>query len=180
MSYRGFLIPVLAFATLTLPHCRASEKTESARDHRATREASCTIQTPLKPGIPGSPGNPITSKINPNGDSELSSLMRKMLNDLNNLRGLVLSGSSNIPQISGHERILCTWPTQPDIRGELFGSLSKTYLSALQSFESQQTPDKHSYNAVVAGCLGCHNSFCPGPIHLIQSLWIESSATNPK
>ncbi len=152
--------------------CETSSNANNSPSQTAASSKACTLATPLKPGIPGSPDNPIKSDINPNGDSELSHLMRKMLKDLQKIRPSILAQSKTIPPVQGHERIRCSWPSDPGIRGPLFGALSDTYLSSLKFFEST-APTNDSYNGVVAACLGCHNSFCPGPIHLIQNLWIE-------
>jgi len=185
MILKNFIHCGVALAFLGLFACEIPPSNESSSEVKADSKlsssaSSCTLETPLKPGIPGSPSNPIKSDINPNGDSELAHLMRKMLKDLQDIRPLVLSQKPVKTSIQGHERIRCTWPSDSDIRGPLFGSLSDTYLSTLEIFGTHPIPSIDSYNGVVAGCLGCHSNFCPGPIHLIQSLWIESPTTPTK
>ena len=185
MTHKTFAKRAVALSLLGLVACEASPtganpstvKNQSAQPSSAS---SCSLETPLKPGIPGSPDNPIKSEINPNGDSELAHLMRKMLKDLQEVRPLVLGQNQVNTPVKGHERIRCSWPSDPGIRGPLFGSLSDTYLATLGHFETQTTPNIDSYNGVVAACLGCHSNFCPGPIHLIQNLWIESPTTRSK
>lgn len=182
MTKRKSLLGAAFFSLVWTAHCtspessvRKEQKPPPPSTSQAQQNAQCTINTPLIPGIPGSPTNLITSGINPNGDSELSHLMREMLSDLKRLRSEVVANRQLSPLQSNHARIRCTWPNDPDVRSPLFDSLSATYLAALESLQKKPAPNRHDFNAVVAGCLGCHNSFCPGPIHLIQNLWIDSA-----
>jgi hypothetical protein len=137
-------------------------------------QQECTLETPLVPGIPGSPGHWITSSRNPNGDSELAVLMREMLHDLQRIRPDIVAGKApSHPGPMNHHLMRCSWPNEPSVRGPVFGALATSYLTALKQLKIQNNPSPDAYNGVVAGCLGCHNQFCPGPIHLIQNLWID-------
>lgn len=145
-------------------------------------EPACSIHSPLTPGVPGSPGHLVKSERNPNGDSELAVLMRKMLSDLQNLRVDVLAKRPPSSFPDNHHRMACVWPSEEAIRSPLFAGLAKNYLGPLNHLKKQEIPSSDSFNSVVAGCLSCHRNFCPGPIHLIENLWIDpapSSAPEP-
>lgn len=131
----------------------------------------CTITTDLKPGVPGSPGHLIDSPINPNGDSELSDLMRTMLDDARAAREAVLAGTP-IPKMAAvHRRVRCTWPTDPATRNGHFDSMSKRYLDAVTNLE--KTATKRAYGEVVEACLHCHENTCPGPTVAIRKLRLD-------
>ena len=164
---------LLLWSTLAIQTGCSSSKPTPPLEAPALQQ-ECTLETPLVPGIPGSPGHWITSARNPNGDSELAVLMREMLDDLQKIRPDVVAGRApKNPGPMNHHLMRCSWPNEPSIRGPVFGALASTYLIALNHMETQDIPSPDAYNGVVAGCLGCHNQFCPGPIHLIQNLWID-------
>jgi hypothetical protein len=130
----------------------------------------CTIRTPLKPGVPGSPGHHIESKINPNGDSELAHLMRTMLAELQSVRNDVMNemAQSRIP--AGHERMVCTWPTDDKTRSPLFGAMAGKYMGTVREFNRAKKADVKRFNAVVDSCVACHEQSCRGPLAVIEPL----------
>lgn len=136
-----------------------------------TVEPDCTLQTPLVEGIPGSPGHLIPSQRNPNGDSELAALMRKMQGDLEKARELVLKNEVPQPMLSRHRRIRCSWPTVATDRDAAFDGFAVGYLDAVKAFDA--APDKKAaFGAMVAACRACHERACPGPIAAIDQLKI--------
>jgi hypothetical protein len=145
-------------------------KTAAEADTSPEAVEVCTWQSPLEAGIPGSPGNLIASEINPNGASELSVLMRKMVDDLREIRQGILNGAPPAQYPADHHRMRCTWPTDPDVRNPLFDGMAKSYLVAYDRLKV--TKDSHAarYEAVLDGCVGCHSNTCQGPIPLIESL----------
>ena len=94
MARKTFTQSMVVLAFLGFVACEAppSNKGRTAVEAESKQPASsCNLETILKPGVPGSPNNLIESDINPNGDSELAHLMRKMLKDLQDIRPLVLA-----------------------------------------------------------------------------------------
>jgi len=149
----------------------------------AEAKEECTLQTPLKPGIPGSPGNLIASARNPNGDSELSDLMRKMVADLQGVRQQIMNGALPESFPSGHDRIRCTWPTDLDGRNEIFDAMAQQYLNAYKALADSKADTAKAeiearYAAVVGSCVTCHENSCRGPIPMIKNLHL-SQAPNP-
>jgi hypothetical protein len=136
----------------------------SAEDDR-----DCNLQTPLVPGIPGSPGNLIVSPRNPNGDSELSALMRVFVDDLIAARAALEAGRAPLPLREVHRRMRCAWHTKEDTRNETYDALAKGYLAEVGRFDA--APDRERFNGIVQSCVACHGVFCGGPLDLIEGLF---------
>jgi len=131
-------------------------------------DADCNLSTTLVPGIPGSPGHLIQSTRNPNGDSELSVLMRQFVDDLREVRTLVEAKQPVKKLLPVHRKMRCAWPTKPDERNEAFDGRALAYLTAVRAFD--EAPAQGSYNAMIAGCISCHSQSCGGPLDFIDSM----------
>lgn len=128
----------------------------------------CTLATVLEPGIPGSPGHLIKSSRNPNGDSELSSLMRVFVDDLREARTLLEAGQGVKKLHATHRTMRCAWPTKPEMRDERYDGLAQSYLMQVHSYD--EAPGKDTYNGIISGCIACHSQSCGGPIPFIDSM----------
>lgn len=133
-------------------------------------ETECTLQTPLQEGIPGSPGHLIASDVNPNGASELATLMRSMLHDLESTRAQLLKNEKSRPLWNRHRKIRCAWPTSLDDRNPTFDAFALNYLKQLQAFDEAQSQRPEAYQKVVTACLTCHENTCDGPMERIRKL----------
>ncbi|MFN7590029.1 MAG: hypothetical protein ACK5UQ_16225 [Planctomycetota bacterium] len=131
-------------------------------------DADCNLATPLVPGIPGSPGNLVKSQRNPNGDSELSVLMRQFVDDLREVRPMLEAGQKVKALLPVHRKMRCAWPTKPEERNQQFDLRAQAYLGAVAAFD--QTPGKDTYNAIIAGCIACHSVSCGGPLEFIGEM----------
>jgi hypothetical protein len=139
-----------------------------------TIEPDCTFETPLVAGVPGSPGHLMPSERNPNGDSELAALMRKMQKDLEGAREAVLKGEVPMPMLARHRRIRCSWPTDVKDRDETFDGFAVGYLDAVKAFDAAQDR-RAAFAGIVGACRACHERACPGPIAAIDKLKIPDS-----
>jgi hypothetical protein len=127
----------------------------------------CTLATVLTPGIPGSPGHLIPSDINPNGASELATLMRTFVANWKEAREQLLAGQTpTTPRLPVHRRIRCSWPTDPKDRDEKFDGLAQAYLVQVKAFDA--APSKDTFTGVINGCAACHEATCGGPLDLIK------------
>lgn len=131
-------------------------------------DRDCNLSTVLDPDKPGSPGHLIVSPRNPNGDSELATLMRRFVDDLRDVRTLVEAGQPVKPLFPVHRTMRCAWPTRPEDRNEKFDERAQGYLAAVFAFD--QKPGKDAYNAMIAGCIACHSQSCGGPLDFIDSM----------
>jgi hypothetical protein len=127
------------------------------------------LDTPLEPGVPGSPGHLVTSTVNPNGDSELALLMRAMTADLE-AAGAAVANQRPVPAPSvDHAKLRCAWPTDLATRNPMYDAFAQAYLRAWDELQ-REPPAARPLNAVVDACVGCHESFCQGPVERISAL----------
>ena len=111
------------------------------------------------------------SSRNPNGESELSTLMRKMQDNSLELRALVEKAElpKNLPK--EFAAIYTAKPTDADTKHESFNRFAANYLSNLEAvYESDQSNFKRNYNQLVNACESCHMEHCPGPLKAIAKL----------
>ena len=131
-------------------------------------DSDCNLQTVLDPDKPGAPGHLIESPRNPNGDSELAVLMRKMVEDLKENRLRTKGGQQVAAMWPTHRMMRCAWPTNPAERNEGYDGRSQSYLATVRAFD--EAPSQETYNAVVQGCIACHQVNCGGVIGFIETL----------
>lgn len=130
----------------------------------------CTFETKLVPGVPGSPGHLISSERNPNGASELATLMRTFVDDWRATRGALEAddGSAVSAKYPVHRKIRCAWPTDLADRNVTFDGYAKNYLTAVKAFDAQ--PKRETYEGVLDACKACHEVSCGGPLEVIEGL----------
>jgi cytochrome c553 len=133
----------------------------------SAKEGDCTFDTPLVKGVPGSPGHMIASERNPNGASELATLMRQMVSDLEAARADLNQRPALWPR---HRRLRCAWPTEPSDRNKTFDALAVQYLAQLQAFDTERENPQAAYQRVVDACVACHEQSCDGPLERILKL----------
>jgi hypothetical protein len=129
----------------------------------------CSLATPLVPGIPGSPGHLIVSSRNPNGDSELSVLMRQFVDDLREVRVLAEAKQPARALFPAHRKMRCAWPTKVEERNAGFDARAQVYLANVRAFDA--APGQGTYNAMIAGCINCHAQSCGGPLDFIETMY---------
>ena len=133
----------------------------------------CTWETPLVEGIPGSPGNPIPSKVNPNGDSELASMMRQMMSDMELIRADAMNGAFSTSIPNSHAKLRCAWPTDASMRSETYDAMAIGYMDAFDKLAAREGDARARYGAVITACLNCHATACPGPTVAIEKLRLD-------
>lgn len=153
------------------PASAASAPLAAAPTPPVDPESLCTDETPLVPGVPGSPGHPIPSAINPNGQSELASLMRTMLADLKAARADIEAGRPVKPMRVVHHRIRCAWPTVMKDRQPPFDAMALSYLGGISALEAAPPAEaKKAFNAALEGCRACHEKTCSSAMAAINGL----------
>lgn len=158
---------LLLLVPLCLLSC-ARETAPLASKPTIADDADCNLSTPLVPGIPGSPGHLIASKRNPNGDSQLSVLMRQFVDDLREVRTLVEAKQPVKKLFPVHRTMRCAWATKPEERNAKYDGLALGYLAAVRAFDA--APGRSNYNGIVQGCISCHSVSCGGPLDFIDSM----------
>lgn len=114
------------------------------------------------------------SPINPNGDSELALLMRKMYTDSDSIKKLITNNEGNITQeyINELERIHTAIPTDENVKTPEFEAYTKLMIEQANMLFSSKENKTEGFNMLVNRCIECHQSFCPGPIKKIRKLTI--------
>ncbi len=111
----------------------------------------------------------------PNKDSELALLMRKMYNDADSIKQLIVNDEGNISKeyIDALERIHTATPTDADVKTPEFKAYTELMVNEANALFSSETNKKEGFNNLVNKCVECHQSFCPGPIKKIKKLEIK-------
>lgn len=111
--------------------------------------------------------------LNPNGDSELSLLMRNMVHSSESLKELIKQGK--LPDQFPEEflKIHTAKPTDSNTKKASFDGFASLYISNMQTlFKSPKDQLTTNYNAVISACVSCHTEHCPGPLKKIKQLSI--------
>lgn len=114
-----------------------------------------------------------TKSLNPNGDSELSVLMRNMVHSSESLKELIKQGK--LPDQFPEEflKIHTAKPTDSNTKKASFDGFASLYVSNMQTlFKSPKEELTTNYNAVISTCVSCHTEHCPGPLKKIKQLSI--------
>lgn len=115
------------------------------------------------------------SETNPNGDSELALLMRKMFEDGEDIKALITNNEGNITEeyIQELERIHTATPTDADVKTPEFEAYTKLMIEEANVLFGSDSNRVQGFNNLVNRCINCHQSFCPGPIKRIKKLTIH-------
>lgn len=108
--------------------------------------------------------------FNPNGDSELSLVMRNMHHEAYLLREQLKENES--PDLSKFmevsSKIMTAEATDPSVRDSTFMIMSERYLKEIPEIKGENRFIE--YEDMVQRCLDCHNYTCPGPKVKIRKL----------
>jgi hypothetical protein len=110
--------------------------------------------------------------LNPNGDSELALLMRKMMTSLENEKTNVVDGKFPGEFPADFMRIKTATPSDSKALGGNFNAFADQYISSLREYYNSKTDFKLHYNNLVRSCINCHNDECPGPVKHIEKLLV--------
>ena len=168
-------------ATATLPAADAEPAPAAVQAAvPAAVPATCTLATPLVPGVPGSPGHLIPSAINPNGQSELSGVMRLMQADLKAARTAIEHGEPIVAMAARHAKLRCAWPTRPADRDQRFDENAQVYLAAVTALEAAPKSNAvTAFEQVLGACRSCHEQTCSGALSAISALRLAPMSSEP-
>ena len=114
------------------------------------------------------------SPVNPNGDSELALLMRKMVADVDSLKQQIATGEGNISDelIAELERVHTAVPTDPKVKTDEFKAYNELLVNEAKALKETTENKAEKFNQFVNRCIDCHQMVCPGPIKRISKLKI--------
>lgn len=153
---RNKFVIVIFLLTVFFVFVQCSGKEKQSSDNAEEESASCT-----------------TKPVNPNGDSELSVLMRDMRSSSESLRQKIVQGV--LPEKFPEEflKIHTAKPTDSETKKASFEGFANSYIYNLQIlYHSPKEELTQNYNAVVTACANCHSEHCPGPLKAINKLKI--------
>jgi hypothetical protein len=137
--------------------------------------ANCSSNEPKQESIKADSTNCEKPKpLNPNGDSELALLMRKMMHTSESLKEMIKQG--NLPKAFPEEflTIHTAKPTDSETKKASFDGFASSYVSNMKTlYASPKDELTKNYNAVVTACVNCHSEHCPGPLKAINKLKIS-------
>ena len=110
-----------------------------------------------------------TKPLNPNGDSKLAILMRKMADNLEQEKTLILNQKIKGEYPTEFEKIYSANPSSPNAKSENFNEYAHLYLQELKKYcQSDSFNRVLAFNNLVNSCIACHQNECPGPIQRIE------------
>ena len=128
-----------------------------------------------EPKNPTSKDNTVTTNLplNPNGDSELALLMRKMENHWKETKKSLEAGEETI-EIPDFSALLTATPTDESMSIDELHGFATSYLNQVKALKNAKGEEqKMAYNNIINGCIMCHENSCSGPIPRIQKLLIK-------
>ena len=117
------------------------------------------------------------SVANPNGDSELALLMKKLVNDADSLKHVIASGKGNISvdYLTTIHKNLSAEATDPNVKTDEFTAFNNIFENSAKELLLSDSNHIEGFNKMIGNCVNCHNTFCPGPISRIEKLRIKTN-----
>ena len=113
------------------------------------------------------------SSVNPNGDSELALLMREMADWTDSCKAAITSGREVHAAPANLKTLHTAKRTDPNIDEKIFSSMASLYQSRVTDFQTATDANRvQLFNAMVQGCISCHENFCHGPLVRINKMMI--------
>lgn len=111
---------------------------------------------------------------NPNKDSELTLLMRKMYDEADSIKASIKAGRGNITEvfIAELEYVHKAIPSDPKLSNPTFTAFNELIITEAKTLQSTPDSKVEGFNNLVNRCIDCHKTFCPGPIPRIKKLKI--------
>ncbi len=114
-----------------------------------------------------------STDMNPNGSSELSLLMREMLEHAQSARKLALEEKINPEIPESFSKIHTAKATDSETKNSYYDTFADVYMNAVKSYSTSKGSEiVTTYNNLVNTCLACHATHCPGPVPRIKKLLV--------
>ena len=155
---KNLSILILGAGFACLAACTQQERTGSA-DSAPKDSASCA-----KPA----------DGVNPNGTSELASLMREMFSRSEEWKEAIRNGQDLGIYPVSFDKLKTARPTDEHMKNETFDPFADDFIRRTKELLSA-APEKRkeAFASYTEGCMNCHTTMCPGPVKRIKLLKIE-------
>ena len=109
---------------------------------------------------------------NPNGDSELTLVMRDMETYYKSVKAQIEAGDQP-NSIKHFEEILSAVSTEPEkAKSPAYQAMAQSFIQLSQTW-TDTTSSVAKFNSLVDNCMSCHQTMCPGPMVRIKKLYTE-------
>ncbi len=110
--------------------------------------------------------------LNPNGDSELSLLMRKMATLAEENAIAIREGKELAPYDGSFDKMLNAKRSM-HIEEDFFQGMAKTYISTINKLYEAKPEDRLAlHNNLIQTCQSCHGETCRGPLKRIDKMLV--------
>lgn len=115
------------------------------------------------------------SPLNPNGDSELALLMRKMATLSEENAAALRAGKDLVAYDGSFEKVIFNAERSMKVEEQLFQGMAKVYIAQLNKlYEAGSMEEKMAlHNNVVQSCQDCHAQTCRGPLKRIDKMKVS-------
>lgn len=108
--------------------------------------------------------------------SELALLMRKMYEDNDTIRNMILRGEWPDEFPSYFAELHTANATTPSDINDTYHGLAEEYLQRYDSLKKAPPAlRREAYNYFISGCISCHQVYCNGPIPKIKKLLLPGN-----
>ena len=116
-----------------------------------------------------------TSSFKTKQAEDLSALMDRITKETKLLKKQIDSGKTTGKIFRNYgedyQTILTANPSDESKKGEHFNDFAKSFLKETERLRSAEPSKiKIQYNAVIAACINCHSTYCPGPITMLKKM----------
>lgn len=108
----------------------------------------------------------------PNNAKPMALMMRQLVSTAESIRQKIIKGEQPDSIHFPFVRFYLVEPTDPNVLEPQFYENARLFQDAYYAV-FEKGADKETYNAMIDACIGCHQSYCSGPIKRIKKLYIN-------
>lgn len=113
--------------------------------------------------------------LNPNGDSELALLMRKMAKLSEDNAAALKAGKDLVPYDGSFEKVIFKAERSMNVEEQMFQGMARAYITNLNKLYAATSMEEklQLHNNVVQSCQDCHGQTCRGPLKRIDKMIVS-------
>ncbi|MBL7923559.1 MAG: hypothetical protein JNL88_05130 [Bacteroidia bacterium] len=150
MMKQTFILPGALLMFFLLNACQQEDK-----DPKQVSDATC-------------------APLNPNGDSELALLMRKMASLAEENASALRQGKELAPYDGSFDKML-TAERSMQVEEQFFQGMAKSYITNINKLYQADSPEErvNLHNNLIQTCQECHGQTCRGPLKRIDKMLVQ-------
>lgn len=115
-----------------------------------------------------------TTIKDPNHPKPMALMMRQMAANADSMKAKLLRGESLDSLSFPFIRFYLVEPTDKDVLEPQFFENAKIFQAAHKAVFTHPAEQKKYYNLMIQACIGCHESYCSGPLKRIRKMPIDN------